>query len=112
MNGICPITPGGGGTGPTGPAGPPGDTGPTGPTGPAGEGGTLAPVDTIAVASASRLIDIDTTALPDGILVKVRSVEDLFELLTAPSADVIAQTDNLVVAQPVVVAIHRWIRLE
>lgn len=49
---------------------------------PSGSGGGafLAPVDTIARASAGRLVDISTGLLPDGAVVFVRSVRDFFVL--------------------------------
>lgn len=60
-----------------------------------------APVDTIVQASASRLVDLDTTdttEFPDGIVVWVRSVEDFFVLnrTTALTADGITVADPLV----------------
>lgn len=45
-----------------------------------GESGFAFPVDTIARASASRLVDLNATAFPDGTLVFVRSVRDFFVL--------------------------------
>lgn len=52
----------------------------SGAAGGGGGGGFLTPVDTIARASASRLVDVPTGALPDGTLVFVRSVRDFFVL--------------------------------
>jgi hypothetical protein len=53
---------------------------PGGGNGGGGESGFAFPVDTIARASASRLVDLDATLFPDGTLVFVRSVCDFFVL--------------------------------
>jgi hypothetical protein len=45
-----------------------------------GEHGFTDPADTIARASARRLVDVNTTGLPDGTLIFVRSVRDFFVL--------------------------------
>jgi hypothetical protein len=72
-------------------------------------------VDTISVASAARLVDINTTSLEDGTIVYVRSVEDLFVLERA----VALTADGITVVNPLVgtgqwtrrnVGSQRWLR--
>lgn len=60
-----------------------------------GAGGFAFPVDTIARASASRLVDLNATTFPDGTLVFVRSVRDFFVLhkTSALTADDITIAD-------------------
>lgn len=62
--------------------------------------------ETVLLASTSRLVDIDTTALPDGSRVYVNSVEDTY---TFDRTSVLA-ADGLLVAVPVV-GPGRWLRL-
>lgn len=65
------------------------------PTGGGGSGGFAPPVDTIARASAARLVDLDATTFPDGTLIFVRSVRDFFVLhkTSALTADDITIAD-------------------
>ena len=53
-------------------------------------GSNFGAVDTIELASASRLVDVQTASLPDGTVFKVRSVEDLFQLIKSPSGELFA----------------------
>lgn len=59
----------------------------------------------------TKLVDIVTTALPNGSLASVASVGSLFRLETAPSAAVLAATDGITVVQPVANPAHRWVRI-
>lgn len=62
-----------------------------------GNSGFASPVDTIARASASRLVDLDATTFPDGTVVFVRSVQDFFVLnkASALTADDITIADAI-----------------
>jgi len=62
-----------------------------------GQGGFAFPVDTIARASASELVNLDATLFPDGTLVFVRSVRDFFVLhkTSALTADDITIADAI-----------------
>lgn len=84
----------GGPTGPTGGTGPTG-AGPTGPTGSTGPTGTNAiSVNRISDSNlgGTRLVDVVTTNLPDGTIASVYSVGALFQLVKAPSAELLAQS--------------------
>lgn len=59
----------------------------------------------------TKLVDIVTTALPNGSLASVASVGALFRLETAPTAAVLAATDGITVVQPVANPAHRWVRI-
>lgn len=71
-----------------------------------GSGGALTPVANLAALAA-----IDTTALSNGVTCRVTSVGETFELVTAPSADLIMFTDGFLIVQPTTDSAHRWVRL-
>jgi len=68
------------------------------------------PVDTIELTSDSRLVDVDTSLLTNGTIIIVLSVNDMFQLDTDPSAELLAATDQITVVQPIQVPTHRWVR--
>jgi hypothetical protein len=69
--------------------------------------------ETIAIPSASRLVDVQTAPLPNGVVFKVLSVEDLFQLVKNPTAELLtlASTTPTVAALSVANPGQVWIRL-
>lgn len=103
----------GGPTGPTGTTGPTG-AGPTGPTGSTGPTGTNAiSVNRISDGNVggSKLVDVDTTNLPDGTIASVYSVGALFQLVKTPSAALLAAADGITVVASTATAGSVWVRL-
>lgn len=70
----------------------------------------LAEVQTIELASASRLVDLDTDATPDQALVMVKSVEDHFQLDKTPLAATLAAADGITIVVSGTNPAHVWIR--
>jgi len=72
-------------------------------------------VETIEFSpSTSRLVDVPTDSLPNGALMKVLSVEDLFQLVKSPTTELmtLANTTPMVAIESVANPGEVWIRLE
>jgi hypothetical protein len=65
---------------------------------------------TIELASASRLVDLDTDALDDQATTSVKSVEDSFQLDKTPLAATLAAADGITIVVSGTNPTHVWIR--
>lgn len=74
-------------------------------------GASFGAVDTIELASASRLVDVQTAPLPDSTVFAVRSVQDLFQLIKSPSVELFTAADGITIAQSVANPGQIWVRL-
>lgn len=76
-------------------------------------GSNFGVTETIVLPSASRLVDVQTAPLPNGALFKTLSVEDFWQLVKSPTAELtaLASTTPMVAALSVSNPGQLWIRL-